>query len=416
MIYDIIIIGSGISGLYNAYKLLKIQPSLKILILEKNDYFGGRIKTRRITIQNHKYTFEEGAGRFNENHKLLINLIKELNLEKNIIKINSDITFIPSTKYQEKFIGKSPFEFIKIVINKSKEELKENLIKYTFIEYCEKILNKETIKFILDSFGYYDQLVKMNAFDCIKLLDKGMISSLQFYSLSNGLDQIIDNLLLNIKDKCKILKKHNVSKIDYLDNIFKIYCNKKIFRSKICIISVPKPNLLKFNFLKKYFPLFKSIGTKSLCRIYSIFDKKDIWFKNIYKTTTNSNSRYIIPIDKNNGLILISYTDSKFADYWIKIKDENILINKLTKNIYKIFKKKINKPIFTKVCYWKLGTGFWLKNKDSKIISSKIIQLNNLIPLFISGENYSETQGWIEGALETSEIVINKILQQSSKI
>ena len=34
--------------------------------------------------------------------------------------------------------------------------------------------------------------------------------------------------------------------------------------------------------------------------------------------------------------------------------------------------------------------------------------------LFICGENYSMNQGWIEGALETSDLVI-KWLNQSSK-
>ena len=43
--YDIIISGGGISGLYCAYKLLLNNPYYKILLIEKNNYLGGRIKT-----------------------------------------------------------------------------------------------------------------------------------------------------------------------------------------------------------------------------------------------------------------------------------------------------------------------------------------------------------------------------------
>jgi len=40
---EIIIIGSGISGLYAAYKLKSIHPNSKITILEQNRMIGGRM-------------------------------------------------------------------------------------------------------------------------------------------------------------------------------------------------------------------------------------------------------------------------------------------------------------------------------------------------------------------------------------
>ena len=43
--YDVIIIGSGIAGLYSAYNIQKMNPSLRILILEKHKkhWIGGRM-------------------------------------------------------------------------------------------------------------------------------------------------------------------------------------------------------------------------------------------------------------------------------------------------------------------------------------------------------------------------------------
>ena len=40
--YDYVIVGGGISGLYMYMNLL--QKTYNICLLEKNDYFGGRIK------------------------------------------------------------------------------------------------------------------------------------------------------------------------------------------------------------------------------------------------------------------------------------------------------------------------------------------------------------------------------------
>jgi monoamine oxidase len=434
MIYDIIIIGCGISGLNTAYQLLSKKPYLKILLLEKNNYLGGRIKTFTKKINNHNYIWEEGAGRLNDNHKLFLKLIDDFGLTNNLSKINSNITFYPSKgtvytkfdndKYSEyseyneykEFINKSPFYYINKVTKYSKKDKKENIQKYTFKEYCRFILNEKEIQFILDSFGYYAQLVKMNAYNAIKLFNDGMNPKLQFYHLNPGLNIIIKKLEKKIiENNGKILLNTNVSNINYdnLTKIFQVYLENEniIYKSKICILAIPKPELLRFNILNKIHNELNSINYKSLCRIYSVFKKEDIWFKDIPKCTTNNNLRYIIPIDKENGLIMISYSDSKFANYWNKLYlyNEKLFIDNLKKYIYKTYNKKIENPIYTKISYWDCAVGFWKKNKDSNIISNKIIHPYDNINLFICGENYSETQGWIEGALETSFIVINKI-------
>ena len=54
--YDIIISGGGISGLYCAYKLLLNNPYYKILLIEKNNYLGGRIKTFKKKARTMKIT------------------------------------------------------------------------------------------------------------------------------------------------------------------------------------------------------------------------------------------------------------------------------------------------------------------------------------------------------------------------
>jgi monoamine oxidase len=421
MIYDIIIIGGGISGLYTAYKLLQKNnkkndnKKLKILILEKNNYLGGRIKTYRTS----KNSWEEGAGRFNTKHVKLLKLIDELGLSDKIININAKIKFYPSGKYDEKFIHKSPFIYINKVIEFSKKITKEELQKLTFIELSKKILSPIEIKFILDSFGYYAQLIKMNSWNAIHLFENGMNPKNKFFSLMGGMDQIVSRL----KDKIielggKIKLNTNVTDIKYIDKFYiTTECLHKKLKACKVILAVPKPDLLLFHILKQknIQRMLNSINYKSLCRIYSIFPKdnnNNVWFNNISKLTTNNKSRYIIPINKESGLIMISYSDSKFADYWqnlYKTRGISEVNSKLKENTKKTLNIEIPKPIFTKLSYWKCAIGFWKKNKDSQIISKKIIKPIKDIDLYICGENYSETQGWIEGALETSSNVINRI-------
>jgi hypothetical protein len=402
MIYDLIIIGGGIAGLNILYELYKNQSKLNILLIEKNNYLGGRIKTFRINLNNHDYQFEEGAGKFNDNHKLLINLIHELNLQEYIIKINSDSLFIPSSnKINPNFLNKNPFDFIDIVLQHLEKQEPNISRQYTFQEYVLKfnILTLDEFKYVLDSYGYYSELVNMNAFDAYTLFKKGINNKLQYYGLSCGLDKIIENIMNKIIElKVKIKMETEINDIEYINDIFKIESKNKIYYGKKIVLAIPKYYLKKLKILNEIKPLLDAITCKPLCRIYYIFDKQDIWFQNIKKITTNNYLRYIIPIDKENGLIMISYTDNIYAKYWKNKKKEFTKIKKLIKKTFGVI---INKPLFDKKSYWNCGVGYWKKNYDSKIISNKILHPLN-IPLYICGENYSENQGWIEGALITS--------------
>ena len=83
------------------------------------------------------------------------------------------------------------------------------------------------------------------------------------------------------------------------------------------------------------------------------------------------------------------------------VNKPNELKIELVKELKKVFQVPIQKPIYNIICYWNCGVGYWKKNKNSQVLSKKILQLNHEEELFIVGENYSTNQGWNEGALET---------------
>ena len=53
------IIGGGISGIYTMYNLKKKYPTLKVLLLEKDNRFGGRIYTYFEKITKNDVTLEK---------------------------------------------------------------------------------------------------------------------------------------------------------------------------------------------------------------------------------------------------------------------------------------------------------------------------------------------------------------------
>ena len=179
---------------------------------------------------------------------------------------------------------------------------------------------------------------------------------------------------------------------------------------------------MKIKYLTKHHNILnniKSIQNEPLYRIYARYplDKKTnkVWFDGLDKIVTNLPIKYIIPINYEKGVIMISYTDSKFANYWIKQVSEGTFETTLNKQLKQLFPDiNIPKAKWYKHCPWNSGAGYWKKGYDRKLIMPKMIQpLGKKENIYICGENYSSHQAWVEGSLETSNIVLEAIYKNN---
>jgi monoamine oxidase len=460
--YDIIILGGGIAGIYTLYQLIKnpLFSQKRILLLEKTERLGGRIYSTNPYKNHPEDVIEAGAGRFSQNHILLNELIKELNLETKKEKTSSESKYFPINRekntykdFAKTMLPSIPNENIlqpfKDIVLYDKPKITELLLKViayskledpdylrtiSFSKYAEEILTMEEIKQIQDSFGYYSELVIMNTYDAIQLMEN-LNPENDFYILKGGLSQINERMIdFVIKTKKKIPNPFKLHQ--KVMNIHPLFSqnkekyeiqtqNKKYITEKI-ICALPKNILEKISFFKPIHSIISKIKCAPLCRIYSRFSslQNKIWFENLPKLTTNNHLRIVIPINKEKGIIMISYTDNKFADYWNEIylkKGIKILDQKIKEEIEESTGIVIpREPLQTNVYYWKCGVGYWGIGANSKEISQKMIQpfsnekrtneKREMKNIYCCGEHYSEKfQQWIEGALETSKKVLERL-------
>jgi hypothetical protein len=503
MTYDFIIIGGGIAGLYTMYNILKKRPHSKIILIEKENILGGRIHT----FSDKYMSVEAGAGRFHENNVLLLQLLQELGLSSKINKISSSASYAPidcsgkfmnsildapnrepssffdldlPTSQHSPFLFSFPFSFslfepiftlgldialgnenipnaelILRVILASKGEPVKRLRNMSFISYAKTVLNSAEIDFIKSSFGYYSELVIMNAYDAIYLMEKHLSPIHPFYNLNGGLSQIIENLEKKIMNKtlyknAHIIKGQGVSSIGFStkENEFIVRCGgggvgSLSYTTKKCICALPKNILEKLTIFNPIQGLMDKVQCAPLCRIYSKFplhenNKKgkgdrepssitteelnltpegaDLnlpWFVGLTKLTTNNNLRMIIPIDESEGIIMSSYTDNKYARFWKELFDkegEQGLNRELVKLLKQSTGLDVDMPLKTHIFYWPCGVGYWGVGSNSEMVSKEILHPFHDLDLFICGENYSwRNQQWIEGALDTSNFVLEKL-------
>ena len=433
--YDYLIVGAGIAGLYTALKLNQSYPNKTICIIEASEYIGGRIHS----IKYDGIIVDGGAARFNTEQYRIISLINELNLMDKTIPITNKINYksvYPKYDIQLETLFPTIHSFIiylKKYIKKNKITEQElinttilDLVENTKTNYKSISFEYPTIKqYLIDIYPYYSELGVLNALESIHLFTNEFSDTTKYMILNGGLEQIIDKILDILKKNPNIhlFKEYPLEKIIKINDTtthtyYEVICNKTIkLNTEHLIITIPKNKLLQIDYLTKNKTLYNTINSvqnEPLYRIYARYplNKKTgkVWFDGMEKISTNNPIKYIIPVNSKKGVILISYTDSIFATYWSKQVSNGTFENTLNKYLKEIFPDiSIPKAKWFKHCYWNVGAGYWKKGYDRKKIINKMIQPLDNENLFICGENYSSHQAWIEGALETSNLVLGKL-------
>ena len=143
-VYDVVIIGAGISGLYSAYKIQNINPNIKLVILEEQSekYMGGR--TGNEIFEGVKIVNGADVGRIGKD-KVLLNLLDAFNI-----------------KYKIKYSSPDYYNFEPLDLCKVMKKLKREFINYknkdndTFEIFAKNILGVPAYHLFVTTSGYSD--------------------------------------------------------------------------------------------------------------------------------------------------------------------------------------------------------------------------------------------------------------------
>jgi hypothetical protein len=404
------IIGSGITGLYLAYKLLlNGVPSADIVIFEGSQRIGGRIYTNE-----HKgFRYSVGAGRLGKKHKYVMKLIKDFNLQDQMITISKNTNYFIEGRlmneqrllkhYNSKF--KSLKELWRYAIEKNKgTKYDPNL--YNLHNYFSLILSANEVELLKVSLGYIGEMYDMNAYNGLLTLRKDFdISNNDFFVLRDGIQILCDVLYKYIVDAGVSVKFSSILE-DIKDNKKTIKVNGNIYNYSKLYLTLKRSDYMKINYFKKYDYLFNTVSDGHLLRIFAQY--KDVWFKDMPKILTQNKLQFIIPIDYNSGLIQISYSDRYNADFWNAFKTEKDVKKYLTKILNEMFpEKNIKEPEWITMHFWESGDHMWNVGVNTKNIQYKIDEIFIPKDIYILGETYSERQAWVEGAIETVHKKLN---------
>jgi len=395
--YDIIIIGSGMSGLYSAYNIKNISPNTSFLILEKykKNWIGGR--TSNEEFYNTEIVTGAGIGRKGKD-KLLHKLLTDLHFH------------LPEYTVNPRYSSKMEAVDVKKIMTHLRKVFKGS--NQTFKEFATNILGVKLYKKFIITAGYTDY-ENEDAFET--LYHYGMEDNtccwtafrvpwrkmiLKLYRYIGEKHFRFSNNVVNIEHTQTKPCKFQIN----IENGAHYLCNRVIIASTIDTIR---------NLLPSY-SIYNHIKGQPFLRLYAKFTKKSAEIMKEYVkgyTIVLGPLQKIIPMDADNGVYMIAYNDNNNAltlKKYLKNTREN-------RELYEILlERSLGIPenslhiIAIKDFYWPIGTHYY--SPLDRVYSSREEFIDKAQHpekgILVVGEAVSRNQGWTEGALESVNAVL----------
>ena len=400
MIYDILIIGGGISGIRVGIEILKQYPHLSCCIAEAYHIAGGRIFTFQSTIPRiGAVQWESGAGRISTTHTRTLGLLTHYGLTT--YPISGDAMYMDNHT-----VNKNQFSSLQHTYLTPLRSLSPDILRtHTLGEVSTMVLGANESARLFNMFPYWSEIHTVRADHALHSFDHEMKSMSGFVGCVEGLSSLIDGMM-NEYSKLggKIHYNTKATSVStQQDNIIRVDTSVNTYMCRSCILAVPSEALKHIRGISTL-PVLNHLRMNPLLRMYAVFPVSHgkSWFSGLSKIVTSDRIRFFIPIDESKGIVMISYTDGNDALFWAK-KDKKKIQNDVMKHIRAMFPEHdIPEPLFFKMHMWKNGCTYW--KPGSYDISAESTQSLHPFPkihpnLFLCGESFSESPCWVESAL-----------------
>ena len=401
MTYDYIIVGAGIAGLYTGLELLKAHPSLKILILEKYNYIGGRI----VTYHKDGHQWEIGAGRISMRHGRLLKLMDHYGLHLFPIEGNDTLYLDDKSK-----VGEFD-DLLKTYLEPLTSLPLPVLYKNTLDTLLRQIHGPKKAHDFLLKFPYWAEVHTLRADIALESFMVEFSKKAHYCTVKEGYQEIPKAIAADFEKRGGIIQFNTTVKdIQELRTGVNVCCSDgSIMVANRVILALHAEALKHIPFARRHMPALKHLVMEPLVRMYAVFPliNGKSWFQNKPKMVTADPVRYIIPVGKDT--IMISYTEGPYAKFWINLqkkKGDAFVQKEVMKHIRALFPgTHIPEPLLFKIHPWTSGCTYWTPGLyDVRRMSDEAHQLTNRV--FACGESISLRQAWTEGALESAETLL----------
>jgi hypothetical protein len=363
----VIIIGAGVAGLFLAEQL----PG--VVVLEASQRPGGRISTQH---GKDGVELERGPWRIAETHKRALALCKRLGIDTHASTTPPTLAPAPNA-----IRGLSIWDTA-VLATESPARADQMDRETTYAN--ETFAASGSSPYIDESLNYR---IVTNGMDQIT-------NTLAERALANGAQIHYDTRVYNVKRT----SSHYTVETQVRDghNSFR----RRVFRAERVVVCVPPHAWGGWDVSKRCRSVLNAVRSESLHHIYAKGDQAP------RRHVKSGLFGQRIPSQYGNDWYQVSYSAGRLADFW----------NRLRQSRPKDFARLLGRT--ARSFYWPRAFHMWrpVFNFNLKHAVRMSIEPNptELPGLYMAGESHSSHQAWIEGALETAEMVLHRMESPAS--
>lgn len=371
-----IIVGAGIAGLYLAKRL----ENEGTIVLETRNMYGGRVRSEYDT--SGRLLYEAGPWRVPENHHRTRALFAEYDITLRPLATPT----VPHGPPSEKMAGMANWDVHALQGGP---------------DYADK-LDRAT--------GYADQSSSASG------SSPYTTTSRQFFVAPKGFSHLIEELASNTD----IRLQHRVVNVTARNGIYVVECTvrtghnsfvTRTFETTSLYVCVPPGACKNWTIFKTWAKsVMHSVVEGPLHHIYTN-DKNHP--KNRH-TKTDDMLAQSISTQYENEWFQISYSGGRVARFWnnLKLSYPIIFAEKLKEYLFEKWQHKLADDAKIKSHFWPVALHQWVPVPlfDVERAMRKAIRPNpvHLPNVFLAGEAFSSHQAWMEGALETVDLLFEE--------
>ncbi len=420
---SVIIIGAGFAGLAAAYALKK--QGIRFTILEARNRVGGRVFSYKPK-SSEKSVIEFGAEWVGESHERLIGLCKEFNLELVNNQFETHLSFQgeyhPAGKWQLSPELEQFWKSKKEIWEKLPEEKKKKLDKQDWWRYLSNkgfsdrdLLLRE----LIDSTDFGESIRHISAYAAFAEYAESSEMNEMDLKIKGG-NGLLAERLADATGREFILLNHKVLQIhqDQKTGV-RISCeNGQTFTAEKLICTTPLYALQKIQWTPQLPAIqIEAINSLQYARIgkFPIVFSEKFWKEENFDMITDTPAHYFYHGTKNQegkSGVLISYAIGEKADVLASVsqKQREAIILDALKPAFGDVKKYVSESL---MYYWGVDAfskGAYAFYGKSQWFGTMPVLQKPFMNTYFAGEHLAEWQGFMEGAINSGEEAVEKIL------
>ncbi len=400
--YDAVVIGGGIAGLYYAHRYTQSHPGANVIVLEGSQRLGGR--AGNVMFRGQSVVCGAGIGR-KKKDALLQALLQELGVPYREFTVQH--SYSPSLEPH--------VDVIKTLKTLRKAYARKPDASQDFKHFATAVLGKEEYKSFKTATGYTDY-EKQDAHDALYLYGMEDVAAKW-----QGLWIPWNELVKALADRVQTRMGHKVIQLARQQDAqsarggtFLVTCsNGATFATTHVVLATTIDALHQL--LPQHKHLYNNIQGQPFIRVYAQFDASSArTLESVAPTRTvvPGPLQDIIPIAPSKGIYMIGYADNKAAARLHSLYHTNDRLTSFARLTEKALglEKNALKILHMQMFYHPIGTHYCLPLKPPyKTRRTYLNAAQKPEPgLFVVGEVVAMNQGWVEGALKTVENVLAK--------